>query len=130
MRFDVLRHYWWKSGAVAGRVGHLLAVATALTVVAVDCPPRVVPIAESLTLRLSERSERNKWTRRDRANTERSRGSASQRLILPAVILSRFLSDIRLDTVQNPVSRTGPFHVVTAGSMSERGERNKWTRRD
>jgi len=41
-------------------------------------------------------------------------------LILPAVIPSRFLGDIRLDTVQNPVSRTGPFHVGTAGSISIR----------
>jgi len=41
-------------------------------------------------------------------------------LILPAVILSRFLGDIRLDTVQNPISRTGLFHVVTAGSIKTR----------
>ena len=38
-------------------------------------------------------------------------------LILPAVILSIFLGDIRVDTVQNHVFRTGPLHVVTAGSM-------------
>ena len=38
-------------------------------------------------------------------------------LILPAVILSRFLGDIRVDTVQNLVFRTGPLHVVTAGSI-------------
>ena len=38
-------------------------------------------------------------------------------MILPAVILSGFLGDIRLDIVRNPISRTGPVHVVTAGSM-------------
>ena len=38
-------------------------------------------------------------------------------MILPAVILLVFFDDIRLDTVQNRISRTGPLHVVTAGSM-------------
>jgi hypothetical protein len=32
-------------------------------------------------------------------------------LILPAVILSRFLGDIRMDTVQNPVFRMELLHV-------------------
>ena len=41
-------------------------------------------------------------------------------LILPAVTLPGFLGDIRLDTVQNPISRTGLFHVVTAGSIKTR----------
>jgi len=38
-------------------------------------------------------------------------------LILPAVTLSRFLSDSRLDTVRDPISWTGPLHVIIAGSI-------------
>ena len=37
---------------------------------------------------------------------------------LPAVILSRFLGDIRLNTVQNPTFRTGPLHAVIIGSIT------------
>jgi hypothetical protein len=44
-------------------------------------------------------------------------------LTLPAVILPRFLGDIRLDTVRSPISRPGPFHVVTAGSMGKGASR-------
>ena len=40
-------------------------------------------------------------------------------LILPTVTLSRFLSDIWVDTVRDPVSWTEPLHVITAGSIRQ-----------
>ena len=47
--------------------------------------------------------------------------SSGGSFVLPAVILSRFRGDIRLNTVQNTIFRTGLRHVITAGSVSPRG---------